>query len=205
MWINWFLSQQHPKWHSSQNEGVEMWPSPVTREDILNQEGGGREGGRERSLVWLIKVLLTYSMSSTCQRLTPFPSLPFPPLLPFPSLPFPSLYLARVISIGSSPVGSTSFANTSLLISITLTCSSTPASWPFILARSASVHSSIVWVMLAWCWPHWITARQTSSSDSDSWGREGWRDLFWRASYLGCSCDHTLLCNTRWGHARLQP
>ncbi len=35
-------------------------------------------------------------------------------------------YLASVISIGKSPVGSTSFAKSSLLISIILTYSSTP-------------------------------------------------------------------------------
>lgn len=36
------------------------------------------------------------------------------------------MYLAKVISIESSPVGSTSCANTSLPISISRTCSNTP-------------------------------------------------------------------------------
>ena len=58
-------------------------------------------------------------------------------------------YLARVISRGRSPVGSTSLANTSLLISIMRTCSRTPCKASWILDWSVADQGMFVCLMPA--------------------------------------------------------
>ena len=113
--------------------------------------------------------------------LTPSPALPHhspalphhsPALPPHPPPPHHfgfNSHLARVISMGNSPVGSTSFANTSLLISMIRTCSSTPSRASFMRPFSACPHAAgSCCFTQALCRPHRITARQMSSSGSAS-------------------------------------
>ena len=108
-----------------------------------------------------------HSLTTPQHSLTTSPALP-----PHPPPPHHfgfNSHLARVISMGNSPVGSTSFANTSLLISMIRTCSSTPSRASFMRPFSACPHAAgSCCFTQALCRPHRITARQMSSSGSAS-------------------------------------